>query len=64
MNEFTLPVFRGLSDSLQCAIAIQNEDAVSAVLVNASAACDAGAITIKQFDELVADAQEEGYEYV
>lgn len=59
-----LPIFRGLSDSLQVCLSTGNQDAVSSVLVNASAACEEGAITKEQFAELVADAREEGFEYV
>ncbi|WYW04334.1 hypothetical protein Kurepalu1_00032 [Pseudomonas phage vB_PpuP-Kurepalu-1] len=59
-----LPIFRGLSDSLQVCISCGNQDAVSSVLVNAKAAADEGAITKEQFDELVADAREEGFDYV
>ncbi len=58
------PVFRGLSDSLQCAIDIQNQVAVSAVLMNICGAHDGGAITDEQFAELIADARDAGYEYV
>ncbi|MNP39612.1 hypothetical protein D3C76_1331950 [compost metagenome] len=61
---FQTPVFRGLSDSLQCAIDIQNEVAVSEVLLNAEAAYRGGDITTEQFDELKSDAQEEGYEFL
>lgn len=61
---FQESVFKGLSDSLQCALAIQNEVAVSAVLLNAEAAHKGGAISTEQFEELKADAQEEGYEFL
>jgi len=65
MNEcFQTPVFRGLSDSMQCAIDIQNEHAVGAVLMNAEAALRGGAITQEQMDEIVADARDAGYEFV
>lgn len=65
MNEsLMLSVFRGLSDSLQCAIDIQNDEAIAAVLVNADAARIGGAISDEQFEELKADAVEAGYEFV
>lgn len=57
-------IFQGLSDSLTCAIDIQNGEAVSAVLINAEAANKGGAISDDQYKELVADAAEEGYEFV
>lgn len=60
---FQEPVFKGLSDSLQCAIDIQNDEAVTAVLINADAAFQSMAISQEQFDELVADAREAGYEF-
>lgn len=62
-GHYQVPVFRGLSDSLQCAIDIQNAEAVTAVLVNADAAFQSMAISQEQFDELVADAREAGYEF-
>lgn len=58
------PVFRGLSDSLQCAINIENQVAVSAVLMNVCAAHDGKAISDEQFEELVADARDAGFDYV
>lgn len=61
---FQVPVFRGLSDSLHCAIDIQNDEAVTAVLVNADAAFQSLAISAEQFAELKADAQEAGYEFL
>jgi hypothetical protein len=65
MNDFIqLPVFRGLSDSLQVAIAIQNDEAIAAVLLNADAAKQGGAISAEHFEELKADAIEAGYEFV
>lgn len=60
----SVAVFKGLSDSLQVALSIQNEMAVTAVLVNAEAAFKGGAIDHDQFQELKADAQEEGYEFL
>jgi len=62
--DLTIPIFRGLSDSLQCAIDIQNQVAVSAVLMNICGAHDGKAITDEQFAELIADARDAGYEYV
>lgn len=65
MNQcFQDPVFRGLSDSMQCAIQIQNDHAVGAVLMNAEAAHRGGAITDEQYAELIADARDAGYEFV
>jgi hypothetical protein len=61
---FQTPVFRGLSDSMQVAIDIQNETAVGAVLMNADAAFRGGALTKEQFDEIVADARDAGYEFM
>ena len=62
--DLTTPVYRGLSDSLQCAINIDNKEAVSAVLVNICGAHDGKAITDEQFAELIGDARDAGYEYV
>jgi len=61
---FQTPVFRGLSDSLQCAIDIQNDTAVGAVLMNVDAAFRGGAITQEQYDELKSDAEDAGYEFL
>lgn len=58
-----LSVFRGLSDALEVCISVQNAEGVAAVLVNSDAARNEGAITQVQFDELVANAQEAGYEF-
>jgi len=57
-------VFGGLSDSLQVAIDIQNDEAIAAVLLNAEAAHTGGAISDDQWLELKADAIEAGYEFV
>ena len=61
---FQLPVFNGLSDSLQVAIDIQNDEAIAAVLLNAEAAHRGAAISDDQWLELKADAIEAGYEFV
>lgn len=61
---FQESVFRGMSDSLQCAIDIQNQEAIAAVLINSEAAHKGGAISDDQWLELKADAVEAGYEFV
>ncbi len=61
---FQQSVFNGMSDSLQCAISIQNDEAIAAVLLNAEAAYNGGAISDEQWLELKADAVEAGYEFV
>ncbi len=61
---FQESVFKGLSDSLQVAIDIQNDEAIAAVIVNAEAAYKGGAIADDQWLELKADALEAGYEFV
>lgn len=57
-------VFGGMSDSLQVAIDIQNDEAIAAVLLNAEAAHKDGALSDDQWLELKADAIEAGYEFV
>lgn len=64
MTDLTIPVFGGLSDSLQVAIDIQNESAVVAVLINCAAAHDGGQLTDEQYAELIADARDAGYEFL
>jgi hypothetical protein len=61
---FQVSVFNGLSDSLQTAINIQNDEAVSAVLCNAEAAYKGGELASDQWLELKSDAYEAGYEFV
>lgn len=61
---FQMSVFNGLSDSLSCAINIQNDEAVAAVLCNAEAAHKGGELSDDQWLELKADANEAGYEFV
>lgn len=57
-------VFGGLSDSMSVGIEIQNKEAIAAVLLNAEAAHQGGAISDDQWLELKADAIEAGYEFV
>lgn len=61
---FQESVFKGLSDSLSCAVEVQSDEAIAAVLLNAEAAHKGGAISDDQWLELKADAVEAGYEFV
>lgn len=63
-QQLKISVFGGLSDSLQVAIDIQNESAVSAVLVNCQAAHAGGELSDAQWAELLADARDAGYEFM